>query len=83
MTDLEDQTDELMALSEILDGTDFVATQSEAGHNTGVMTVTVSLMDEAGLQVTLSCVDSPGLTRYFRSGRRLNVSKCPTSPPSA
>ena len=56
MTDSEEQNDELLALSEILDKTDFVYSQSE-GLNTGVMTVTVNLLGEAGLQVLEAFID--------------------------
>ena len=56
MTDSEEQNDELLALSEILDKTDFVYSQSE-GLNTGVMTVTVNLLGEAGLQVLAAFID--------------------------
>ena len=51
MTDYEEQNDELMALSEILDKSEFLYTQSESGVNTGVMTVTINLPDDSGLQV--------------------------------
>ena len=51
MTDSEEQNDELLALSEILERTDFLCSMSEEGLNTGVMSVTVNLAEESGLQV--------------------------------
>ena len=51
MTDSEEQNDELLALSEILERTDFLCSKSEEGLNTGVMSVTVNLAEDSGLQV--------------------------------
>ena len=51
MTDSEEQNDELLALSEILERTDFLCSISEEGLNTGLMSVTVNLVEESGLQV--------------------------------
>ena len=51
MTDSEEQNDELLALSEILERTDFLCSTSEEGLNTGLMSVTVNLVEESGLQV--------------------------------
>ena len=51
MTDSEEQNDELLALSEILERKDFLYSLSEEGLNTGLMSVTVNLVEESGLQV--------------------------------
>ena len=51
-TDSEEQNDELLALSEILERTDFLCSMTEEGLNTGVMSVTVNLVEEGGLKVT-------------------------------
>ena len=52
MTDSEEQNDELLALSEILERTDFLCSMTEEGLNTGMMSVTVNLVEESGLQVS-------------------------------
>ena len=61
MTDSEEQNDELLALSEILERQDFLCSRSEEGLNTGVMSVTVNLVEESGLQVGRAVVSSQPL----------------------
>ena len=61
MTDSEEQNDELLALSEILERQDFLCSPSEEGLNSGVMSVTVNLVEESGLQVG-SCDVQPAVT---------------------
>ena len=61
MTDSEEQNDELLALSEILERQDFLCSPSEEGLNSGVMSVTVNLVEESGLQVGEGCGVQPVL----------------------
>ena len=65
MTDSEEQNDELLALSEILERQDFLCSRSEEGLNTGVMSVTVNLVEESGLQVLAVMYCQPLLSLYL------------------